>query len=320
MKEQKFLKLALILGLVGATCVILSAQTDKTAAPGTVNYIEGQVAIDGHVVPRNQNGYSQLESNQVLSTQNGKAEILLSPGVFLRVGNNSQIRMVSPELVAPRVEVISGEAMVEADWVPKDAEVDVVEHGAQASIRKAGLYKFDSNGSLIEVVDGKLQVTENDQTKEFGKGKEVTLAAAKLKPVSFDRKAEDDLYRWSNVRAGYLAEANMSTAQSAYSGYGPFWGAGWYWSPYYDFWSWMPGDGYFFSPFGYPFFSPAYVAYAPGFRRGGFGYRGGFAARGFAARGGVALAPRAGGFRAGGFGGGGFHGGGGGFHGGGGHR
>ena len=313
MKKQWFLKLSVTLGLIGATCVILSAQTRRTATPGTVNYIEGQVSIDGRAVARNQNGYSQLESNHVLSTRNGKAEILLSPGVFLRVGNNSEIRMVSAELVVPKVEVIRGEAMVEADWIPKDAQVDVLEHGAQASIQKAGLYRFDSDGSRIEVIDGKLQVTENDQTKEFGKGKEVTLTAAKLKPVSFDRNAEDDLYRWSSVRASYLAEANTSTAQSAYSGYGPFWGAGWYWNPYFDFYSWLPGDGYFFSPFGYPFFSPAYVGYEPGFYRGGF--RGGFPARGFAARGGVALAPRAGGFA-----GGGFRGGGGGFHGGGGRR
>jgi hypothetical protein len=314
MKEKWFLKLSVILGLVGATCVILSAQTGGRAAlPGTVNYIEGQVSIDGRVVAKNQNGYSRLESNHVLSTQNGRAEILLSPGVFLRVGNNSEIRMVSPDIVAPQVEVTRGEAMVEADWVPTDARINVLEHGAQASIRKVGLYRFDSNGSRIQVIDGKLEVTENNQTKEFGKGKELTLTDAKLKPAGFDRKAEDDLYRWSSVRDSYLAEANVSTAQNAYAGYGPYWGTGWYWDPYYDFWSWMPGDGYFFSPFGYPFFSPGYVGYARAFYRGGYGYRGGFGYRG-----GVALAPRAGGFAGGGFHGGGF--GGGGFHGGGGGR
>jgi len=303
MKKQSFLKLSVIVGLIGATCVILSAQTNRSALPGTVNYIEGQVSVDGRAVARNQYGYSQLGSNHVLSTQNGKAEILLSPGVFLRVGNNSEIRMISPELVAPRVEVTRGEAMVEVDWVPKDAQVDVLEHGAQATIRKAGLYRFDSDGSRIEVIDGKLAVTEQDQTREFGKGKEVTLTAAKLKPVSFDRNAEDDLYRWSSVRASYLAEANVSTAQSAYAGYGPYWGAGWYWNPYFAAWSWLPGDGYFFSPFGYPFFSPGYVGYA-GFFRGGYGYRGGLGYRGGVA----AFAPRAGGFAGGG---GGFRGGGG---------
>jgi hypothetical protein len=299
-----------ILGLLGVTCVILSAQTGQTtAAPGTVNYIEGQVSIDGRVIARNQYGYSHLEANNVLSTQNGKAEILLSPGVFVRVGNNSEIRMVSPELVAPQVEVIRGQAMVEADWVPKDGQIDILQKGAQATIRKPGLYRFDSDGSRIQVIDGKLTVAENNQRKEFGKGKEVTLTAAKLKPVSFDRNAEDDLYRWSSVRDSYLAEANVSTAQSAYSGYGPYWGAGWYWNPYFAAWSWLPGDGYFFSPFGYPFFSPGYVRYA-GFYRGGYGYHGGLGYRGGVA----AFSPRASGFA-----GGGFHGGGGGFHGGG-HR
>src|ERR1700722_18389325 len=118
MKKQWFLKLAVTLGLVGATCVILSAQTTRGAAPGTVNYIEGQVSIDGKAIARNQYGYSQLAANNVLSTQNGKAEILLSPGVFVRVGNNSEIRMVTPELVAPQVEVIRGEDMEEAGWGP----------------------------------------------------------------------------------------------------------------------------------------------------------------------------------------------------------
>jgi hypothetical protein len=321
MKRKWFLKLAVIAGMVGATCVILSAQTPSTPMPGTVNYFEGQVSIDGRAIDRNQIGYAELQPNQVLSTQNGKAEVLLSPGVFLRVGSNSEVRMVSDGLVAPKVEIVRGEAMIEADYVPRDSQIDVLEHGAQASIRKVGLYDFNGNDARMEVIDGKLLVTENDQTKEFGKGKEVTLTAAKLKPVSFNRKAEDDLYRWSSVRAADLAEANVSTAQYVDAGYGPFWGAGWYWDPYLSYWSWLPGDGYFFSPFGYPFFSPAYVVYAPYFGHGryGYAYRGGHWGGGFAGRGSVAFAPRAaGGFHGGFAGGGGFHGaGGGGFHGGG---
>jgi hypothetical protein len=321
-----------------------------TATPGTVNYVEGQVSIDGRVLSPAQNGNTLLQPNQVLSTANGKAEVLLSPGVFVRVGSNSGLRMVSPGLVAPEVEVVRGEAMIEADWVPKDARINVLERGAQTSILKTGLYKFDSDNARVEVIDGKVQVTENDQTKKFGKGKEVTLTAdARLKPVSFDRKAEDDLYQWSNVRDGYLAEANASTAQNFYvgDGYGPFWGTGWYWDPAFGFWSWLPGEGYFNSPFGYPFYSPGYVAFAPGFGYGTYGYRAGYVGRGFASRGlaqrgvarpgfaqsglaqrgSAALAPRASGFAGGGFhggvAGGGFHGGGsagGGFHAGGGRR
>jgi hypothetical protein len=281
---------------------LLSAQT-RTALPGTVNYIEGQVSIDGNPLNPGQDGTVRVQPNQGLMTANGKAEMLLSPGVFVRQGNNSEVRLISPGLVNPTIEVVRGEAMIEVDQKLKDNRIDVRERGAVASILKNGLYRFDTDNGRVEVIDGQMRVSDNGQSKEFGRGKELVLNGQPLKTVSFDRKAEDDLYQWSSVRSGYLAEANMATAQNIYLGYGPYWGAGWYWSPYYAAWSWLPGDGFFYSPFGYPFFSPAYIVYAP---RYGFGYRGGpFMARSFAARSGVNMAPRF-------SGGGGFHGGGGG--------
>jgi hypothetical protein len=313
MRKQWFLRSVALLAFVGASSLALSAQTVRTALPGTVNYVEGQVSIDGNPLNTKQNGNTQLEANQILSTGNGKAEILLSPGVFVRTGSNSEVRMVSPTLVDPTIEVVKGEVMVEADQKPKDAKVDVLEHGSTTSILKEGLYRFNSDQAKIEVVDGKVQVSENGTSKEFGKGKEVVINGEPLKTAGFDSKTEDDLYRWSSVRSDYLAEANAGTAQNIYMGYGSFWGNGWYWNPYFAAWSWLPGDGFFYSPFGYPFYSPLYAGYygvgfgfRPGFRGvngGGFAARG-FAARGFAPRAGVNMAPRVGG-------GGGFHGGGG---------
>lgn len=306
MTTQRFRTSLALVGFIGATAVVLSAQTYRTALPGTVNYIEGQASINGQPLNSRQEGNIQLRPNESLMTGNGKAEILLSPGVFLRAGSNSEIRMVFPGLADPTVEVVHGSAMVEVDQKLKDARVDVLEHGATASILKEGLYRFDSDQGRVETIDGRMSVVENGQAKDVGKGKEVTLNGAPLKTVGFDRKAEDELYRWSSVRSGYLAEANQSTAQYIYGGYGPNWGNGWYWNPYFAAWSWLPGDGYFYSPFGYPFFSPAYAVYAP--YRFGYGFRGGYrggtlAARGFAPRSGVNLAPRV-------AGGGGFHGGG----------
>jgi hypothetical protein len=287
-----------LLTFMGGGVPFLSAQTGRTALPGTVNYVEGQVSIDGNPLNSSQNGYVQVQPNQSLMTANGKAEMLLSPGVFVRAGSNSEIRLVSAGLVNPTIEVVHGQAMVEVDQKLKDAHIDVLERGATASILKYGLYRFDSDNARVEVLDGQVQVTEDGKTKEFGRGREVYINGQPLKTVGFNTKAEDDLYQWSSVRSGYLAEANMATAQSVYMGYGPYWGGpGWYWSPYFTAWSWLPGDGFFYSPFGYPFFSPGYVRYA-GFY-GGYGFRGGFAGRT-----GVSLAAR------GGFGGGGFHGGG----------
>ena len=300
MSTTWFLRPAALLALTGASAMLLSAQTNyRTALPGTVNYVEGQVSVDGRALGTRQEGNTQLQPNQSLSTGNGKVEMLLSPGVFVRLGGNSEVRLVSNGIVNPTIEVTRGEVMVEADSKPNDGQLTVLEHGAKASILKPGLYRFNLDGNLIAVLDGKLRVTENDKTKELGKGHEFNLTDPKLKSVGFDVKAQDDLYQWSSVRSSYLAEANQMTAQSAYMGYGPWWGSGWYWSPYFATWSWLPGDGFFYSPFGYPFFSPGFAYYSRGF----YGYRGGFGARA-----GVSGFAR-GSFRGAAVGGGGFHGG-----------
>jgi hypothetical protein len=338
MSRQWFLNSAALLTCTAAFSAALSAQvpqnpqSPRNALPGTVNYVEGQVSIDGNPLNTKQNGYTQLQPNQSLMTANGKVEMLLTPGVFVRVGNNGDIRMVSNGLANPTIEVVRGETMVEVDQQTTGAKIDVLERGATASILKYGLFRFNGDQGRIEVIDGQLQVTENGKTKDVGKGKAALINGEPLKTVSFDRNAEDDLYRWSSVRSSYLAEANAGKAQSIYNGYaannayGPYWDAGWFWDPYFDMWDWMPWDGFFYSPFGYPFFSAGYGMYA-----GRFGYGRGYAGlsgRGFAGRSGVSLATRGGfgggSFRGGGFGGGGFRGGGfggGGFHGGGGgHR
>jgi hypothetical protein len=104
--------------------MLLSAQvqTSRTALPGTVNYVEGQVSIDGNPLNTRQNGNTQVQPSQSLMTANGKAEMLLSPGVFVRAGNNSDIRMVSNGLANPTIEVVHGSAMIEVDQKATDAQ------------------------------------------------------------------------------------------------------------------------------------------------------------------------------------------------------
>ena len=77
-------------------------------------------------MPTQQDGTAALSANQTLSVGTGKAEVLLSPGTFVRVGNNSEIRMVSPTLANGSFEVVRGEAMVEVDYKPKLARLDVM--------------------------------------------------------------------------------------------------------------------------------------------------------------------------------------------------
>ena len=49
-----------------------------------------------------------------------------------------------------------------------------------------------------------------------------------------------------------------------------WYGSGWYWNPYFSMYSFVPGAGYLYSPFGYGFYSPFYYAPIRIYRGGGF--------------------------------------------------
>src|SRR5262249_28848180 len=90
-----------------------AAPDARSALPGTVNYIEGQVNLGSDTLNADSIGSAMLEPNQTLETGNGKAEILLPPGVFLRVDENSVVRMISPSITNTEVQLEQGRAMVE---------------------------------------------------------------------------------------------------------------------------------------------------------------------------------------------------------------
>ena len=69
----------------------------QPARPGSINYVEGKASIGTQELGPNSAGTIELEKGQTLTTEAGKVEILLTPGVFLRVADNSSVRMVSPE-------------------------------------------------------------------------------------------------------------------------------------------------------------------------------------------------------------------------------
>jgi len=100
------------------------------AHPGMLNYMEGQASINGEPVNSRSVGSMDVERGQVLQTGQGKAEILLTPGVFLRLGDNSALRMVSPALTNTSVELLHGEALVEVADLHKENNLRVLDGGA----------------------------------------------------------------------------------------------------------------------------------------------------------------------------------------------
>jgi hypothetical protein len=319
MPSFKALTLLLSMAALSATAL---GQTANPARPGTLNYIEGQASIEGRPVTPNSVGNTELQSGQYLSTANGKAEVLLAPGIFLRLGNDSTVQMVSPNLTQTEVRLERGHANVEVDQLYKQNVVLIDMEKGQTQLLQNGLYTFDADSSTVRVFDGKAGVfpgkdlQTNVKPIDVKASHELVLTGEPTRPQHFDKdKSEDDLYRWSSLRSEYLGDANVGLAEE-YAGTPNFY-PGWYWAGGPYGYTWLPGAGLFWNPFGYGFYSPYYL-YGGGFiygrygrgiyPYGGIGYRGGSVSGGFR---GNAIAS---GFHGGGMSGGGFHGGGGGGH------
>ncbi len=236
----------------------------RTAMPGTVNYLEGQVSVDGHPIGSKAVGSTQVGENQVLETRRGRAEMLLTPGVFLRVGDDSAVRFTSASLSDTRIELVRGEAMVEVAQLYKENNLGVLMDGSQTTLQKQGLYNFDAGRAQVRVFDGQALVAKNDQQVELKKGHEALLAGPTLQAVKFDRDAaHDSLYAWSKLRSQYEAEASLQAARTVVVG-GPGWyGPGWYWNPWWGMYGFVPGSGILYSPFGSPYYSPVVIYRRP---------------------------------------------------------
>lgn len=320
-----------------------ASRPNTIAAPGTVNYVEGQVSIGQEVLTADSIGSARLEPNQFLFTATGKAEVLLTPGVFLRLGDNSSLQMISPDLLNTRVALEKGDATVEVAEIQDANNIEVTADGTTTRLLKRGLYEINADQGAVRVFDGEATVSNDARHVKVKAGHEANIANENVsKATSFDKDTYEasDLYRWSSLRSAYVAEANADAAPLYVYGGANWFGAGWYWDPWFSAYTFIPGDGIFYSPFGWGFYSPFYAGWAPfgfgyGFGYGGFyghyhhrfgpdyhawgpgphynpGVRGG----GFAAGHGAMGFHGGGGFH-GGNAGGGFHGGGGGFHGGG---
>ena len=286
------------------------------ALPGSVNYVEGQASLGTQALNAKSVGSVTMEPGQTVTTETGKAEILMTPGVFFRLSDDSAATLVSPSLTNTEIALSKGQAMVEVDDIHRDNLLRVQQDGTATQMLKDGIYAFDANNGEVRVLQGEALVQDGDHEVKVKGGHELALNNARLKTTKFNKNQfeESDLYRFSNLRSQYLAEANVNAAGLYNPGAPGWYGAGWYWDPFFWGYTWLPGDGMFYSPFGWGFYSPTWL----GYYGGGYGLYHGGVARPFVAHGGHPI----GGFRGGperaagghfGVMGGGFHGGGG-FH------
>ncbi len=250
--------------LIAAAAAVASAQSIVSARAGAVHHVEGDALLDGEPVVMEFAKFPQMKEGSVLETKLGRAEILLTPGVVLRLAENSAIKMISNRLTDTRVEFLHGSALIEAVELLKDNSVTFTAGNAVIHFEREGLYRLDSDPLQLRVYKGKARVFKDDEVLVAKKGKVVELGTF-LAATKFDPKQNDTLYRWSARRSSYMAMANLSAAR-----YMDRWGvawheSGWSWNPYFGLFTFVPAGGIYYSPFGYSFWSPSqvYLVYSP---------------------------------------------------------
>ena len=290
-----------LLGVVGLSA---TAWGEDIAHIGTVNYIEGTAYLQGKLLKQSDVGSAVLDKGQMLTTGDGRAELLLTPGVFLRMDKNSAIRMVSSELLQTQIELLQGKASVEVDEIHDENDLEVLVGTVRTQMLQNGFYEFDAASPKAMVFKGKAAVALGNDKYNLIKGSHELALSDNLraKPAEFNPTAsQDDLYHWSNLRSQYLSEANNELAQE----YGdtPGFEPGWFWDPYGFDYTYI-GMGPMWSPFGFGFFPPWYGGFYGGFYGGRFGgyygRRGGFGGVGRPGFGGVGMAHVGGGMHGGG--------------------
>jgi hypothetical protein len=143
----------------------------------------------------------------------GRAEVLLSPGVFLRMGHDSAFRLTSGKVWDARLELLSGTALVEAAEIGKGNRLTLAHGGATVTIEKSGLYRLDAEPAALRVLSGKAVVEASGKKYEVKGGRMLALAG-EAAVARFDRKRGDSLDAWSERRSARLAQANMAATRS----------------------------------------------------------------------------------------------------------
>lgn len=238
--------------------------------PGSVNYVEGKASIGANALTAGSVGSVVLDKDQTLTTEAGKVEILLTPGVFLRVAENSSVKMISPGLADTRVYLEKGRALVEAIHLRKENEIRVDLKGASTKLLTNGLLDFDADSGTVRVFKGKAELEAGTRKLDVTERREVTLNNDKAPKIEGfqPRQFEDEFYRWNGLRSGFLSEASADAAR-VYIGRGPGWygpgwyGLGWYWDAGFGVYTFLPSDGIYYGPFGWGFYSPIAVYYSP---------------------------------------------------------
>jgi hypothetical protein len=266
--------LSLALTLAAACAAPASAQSvDErviSARAGGVNFVSGEVKFRraGGEAWRQLATTDELGAGDAVRTgADGRAEILLNPGSYLRLGETSEFELTDPSLDSLRLRLSEGSALVEAaGYGDADVAIALDTPRAPVTLVRSGVYRVGVAAGATEVFVRKGRALVGVGRTLLKEGMSARVGAAGVAEVAkFDQKGKDALDVWGKSRAQELARAQRKLQARQVNA--AFTRTRWWdsWSTsngLFGVWYWSAGGGgcYTFLPF-YFYMSPYGYSY-----------------------------------------------------------
>lgn len=234
-----------------------------SAKAGGVNAVVGRVRVTRkEQQPQVLTSTDDLAAGETVTTAaSSHAEILLNPGSYFRLGENSEFEFEDISLDHLRLRLMKGSAIIEATGV---ADMDLgikiaTEHG-EFTIVRSGVYRVDVRPDFATMAVTKGRASFGPNKTDVVKGGKIVTLTNGVAAVAKLNKDKDGFDAWSKQRAELLAQANARLMNRSFNGYlSSFSGwDSWFWGPRrFGVWTYSARAGcYTFLPFYYGWSSP----------------------------------------------------------------
>ncbi len=180
-----------------------------SAMGGYIHHTEGEVFLADRPIHPKPTEFLLVLDGQRLRTGDGRAEVMLTPGGFLRLGHNSEIEMIAAGLGRSRLRVTQGSAIVHMLSIFEKDSVAVLAGDGEVQFPRPGLYRVNAGDPEpeLKVFNGKAVVLSGDQKRDL-KGKQVLALshAGDAEIEKFNPKEKDPLDEWNETRAEALGK------------------------------------------------------------------------------------------------------------------
>ena len=191
-----------------------SAQAVISAHSGVVHFSEGSVFIDDQPLDHKFATFPNIKDGSTLRTERGRAEVLLTPGMFLRVDENSAIRMRSGSLADTRVDFVCGSIIIDSLDALGDNHVSVFYKDTQVRFPKPGVYRLDYETGTLQAYSGEAEVIHDGKTSKIDDS-HLFFFTLDLDTKKLGDGTDDEFFDWARERSNAISAENQLAAQTS---------------------------------------------------------------------------------------------------------